>query len=233
MRRYFSRFSLAEVQQTFYKPPRKETLRRWRAAAGRDFEFTLKAWQLITHPPGPTYRRAKIEVEEGRRSRYGFFRPTEEVHAALEASLEAARELKASVLLFQCPPSFTQSEENVDNLRQFFSSLGRSKMLLALELRSSWDRELLKELIEELGLVHCVDPLREEPLSSGTAYFRLHGRYNGRRIIYSHTYSSEELELLLERALRHHSAYVLFNNLNMAEDAARFERLFTQRLGAR
>ncbi|NOZ82719.1 MAG: DUF72 domain-containing protein [Euryarchaeota archaeon] len=231
MKRYFSQFRLAEVQRTFYKPPAPETLRRWRSSAGDEFEFTLKAWQLITHPPGPTYRRAKIEVEEEKRHKYGFFRPTEEVYSALEVTLEAARELRASALVFQCPPSFRQSPENIDNLRQFFSSLSR-RMLLALELRAPWDRELLKELLEELSLVHCVDPLREEPLTSGTAYFRLHGRYEGRRIIYSHTYSREELESVLEQALRHSQAYVLFNNLSMSQDARRFEQLLMERLSA-
>ena len=48
---YFQRFSLVEVQQTFCKPPRLETLARWHQEAPEGFEFILKAWQLITHEP--------------------------------------------------------------------------------------------------------------------------------------------------------------------------------------
>lgn len=49
MREYFERFSIVEVQQTFYEPPARSTLLRWRESAPQGFEFTLKAWQLITH----------------------------------------------------------------------------------------------------------------------------------------------------------------------------------------
>ena len=57
MKDYFSHFRLVEVQQTLYKMPKLETALRWRQQAPSDFEFTLKAWQLITHPAtSPTYR---------------------------------------------------------------------------------------------------------------------------------------------------------------------------------
>jgi hypothetical protein len=42
-------FSCVEVQHIFYQPPQVSTLERWRARMPAYFEFTLKAWQLITH----------------------------------------------------------------------------------------------------------------------------------------------------------------------------------------
>ncbi|MGH8586048.1 MAG: DUF72 domain-containing protein [Gammaproteobacteria bacterium] len=48
---YFEHFPVLEVQQTFYQSPRIETWRRWRSAAPADFEFTLKAWQLMRFAP--------------------------------------------------------------------------------------------------------------------------------------------------------------------------------------
>ncbi len=218
MRRYFTEFSLAEVQQTFYKPPRAETLRRWRELAGEEFEFTMKAWQLITHPPGPTYRRAGIQVENP--GRYGYFRCTEEVLSAWEATREAAEILRASVVLLQCPPSFRQTEENLRNLREFLSTVS-GELTLALELRAPWEEEVLRPLCQELGVIHCVDPLRQESVTRGIAYFRLHGRYEGSRIVYSHRYTEEELQKVLKKALAHGEAYVLFNNTHMREDARR------------
>lgn len=72
----YCRFDAIEVQHTFYQPAELGTLEKWRAEAPRQFEFTLKAWQLITHEPAsPTYRRLKQPVPESRRSRYGAFRP--------------------------------------------------------------------------------------------------------------------------------------------------------------
>jgi uncharacterized protein YecE (DUF72 family) len=140
MRRYFQEFSLVEVQKTFYSPPMVKTAQRWRSQAGEDFEFTLKAWQLITHPPGPTYRKAGIEVKN--KHSYGFFRPTEEVFSAWEKTREIAEALRASVVVFQCPPSFTQTEENLSNLKNFFGSIERGRLTPAIELRAPWDGAL-------------------------------------------------------------------------------------------
>jgi uncharacterized protein YecE (DUF72 family) len=47
--RYAKIFRVVEVQQTFYQPPLTRTLERGRARVPSEFEFTLKAWQLITH----------------------------------------------------------------------------------------------------------------------------------------------------------------------------------------
>ncbi len=49
---------MLELQKTFYRPPRLPTAERWRRETPAEAEFTLKAWQLITHEPSsPTYRR--------------------------------------------------------------------------------------------------------------------------------------------------------------------------------
>jgi uncharacterized protein YecE (DUF72 family) len=62
---YVQLFPVVEVQQTFYQPPQISTLKRWREDAPTDFEFTIKAWQLITHEArSPTYKRLKRELTE-------------------------------------------------------------------------------------------------------------------------------------------------------------------------
>ncbi len=62
---YVREYRLVEVQQTFYEPPRDGTMRRWRAQAPMDFEFTVKAWQLVTHDASsPTYRRLRSPLAE-------------------------------------------------------------------------------------------------------------------------------------------------------------------------
>jgi len=220
MKDYFSQFRLVEVQQTFYKIPRLETAQRWRREAPAEFEFTLKAWQIITHPAcSPTYRKVGIKVPPGAEENYGFFRPGDEVHEAWEKTRRFAQALEAKVIVFQCPPSFKETQENIDNMRRFFQSVKDSRFVFAWEPRGGWSEQTIKALCSELGLIHCVDPMERESLYGELWYFRLHG---GPR--YQHRYSEEELERLKGK-VEYKEIYVLFNNLNMYHDALAFLRL--------
>jgi uncharacterized protein YecE (DUF72 family) len=93
---YFRHFSLVEIQESFYNLPQLKTVERWRAGAPPDFEFVLKAPQLITHEPtSPTYRRLRKKLTEAEKKRYGAFKLTAEVHAAWEATLTLAKALRS------------------------------------------------------------------------------------------------------------------------------------------
>jgi uncharacterized protein YecE (DUF72 family) len=219
--RYFRTFRLLEVQQTFYQPPQLATLQRWRAAAPKGFEFTLKAWQLITHEPSsPTYRRLRTPIADSRRARYGSFRCTDEVLAAWRTTLEAARALAATAIVFQCPASFGHTAVHVRNLRAFFRAVAKEAagFRLCWEPRGDWSRQTVLKLCEELGLALVVDPFHSEPPAPGWRYFRLHG-IGG----YRYTYSDGDLRRLLSRC--HGEVYCLFNNMTMADDAQRFQGL--------
>lgn len=216
---YFSVFDLVEVQQTFYRPPTVETALRWRKEAPADFEFTVKAWQLITHPPSsPTYRRLGWRVSPAEAQQYGFFRPTSEVSRAWEKTKEIALALGARVVVFQTPASFVDCMQNVENMRLFFKRLGQEDFLFVWEPRGNWSDGSVVSLCQELKLIHCVDPLERPPLCGRSRYFRLHG---GRD--YRHKYTREELLRL--RDLIDAETYVLFNNVEMYDDALRFKDL--------
>ena len=114
---YARRFPVAEVQQTFYQPPRLATLQHWRMLMPPPFEFALKAWQLITHTAkSPTYRRLKTKLTPIELEQCGGFRWTPMVQQAWETTRACAEALKARLLLFQCPASFTPAPENVDQM---------------------------------------------------------------------------------------------------------------------
>jgi uncharacterized protein YecE (DUF72 family) len=226
---YLRTFKALEVQQTFYQPPRLETLARWRATAPQDFEFSLKAWQLVTHDASsPTYRRLKEPVPERKRARFGAFRPTEEVHKAWRTTLECARALGARVVVFQCPASFAPTGEHAANLRAFFRRARREAgdLVFAWEPRGAWPAGTVKALCAELGLVHATDPFKQAPQSGprqGPRYFRLHGNPG---YTYRYRYSERELEQIAGWCRG--ETYVMFNNDRMAEDAPRLlERLGT------
>ena len=218
---YYQRFPAVELQQTFYKLPQIKTVERWRNEAPEGFIFTLKAWQVITHPASsPTYRKAGIQLDEQAKKRVGFFKPTDEVMEAWEKTRKIAEILQAAVVVFQCPASFKPTDENIENLRQFFRAVGEQDFALAWEPRGEWPEDVIKELCTELGLVHIVDPFVAKPLAGRIVYFRLHG-IGG----YRYKYSDEELGRLFEMCPKRKRAYVMFNNVYMAEDAERFMEL--------
>ncbi len=224
-RKYYAAFPLVEVQQTFYQPPQIPTAARWRAEAPPGFEFAVKAWQLITHEASsPTYRRLRRPPPAEARDRYGSFRPTDEVRAAWAATAEVARALAARLVVFQCPPRFTPTEEHAAWLRQFFRGVAREAFTLGWEPRGDWPPDLVAGLCADLDLVHVVDPLREEPLSKGMRYFRLHGLAG-----YRYLHTDEDLRAIARRLAPDAPSYVLFNNLFMGEDAKRFQALVQRR----
>ena len=218
---YYRALDAVEVQHTFYQPPQVSTLRRWREEAPAGFEFTLKAWQLVTHQSAsPTYRRLKRQLTEEEKEGAGFFRPTGVVAEGWELTRECAGALGAGAILFQCPASFKPTAGNVENMRRFFRGAGREGLVFGWEPRGGWPPPLVGELCEELGLWHVVDPFSERTLTPGRCYFRLHGRKGWR-----YKYEEGELEELHSMLPRDAASYVFFNNVEMLDDAARFRAI--------
>lgn len=211
-----------EVQKSFYGGLSKETVKRWREEAPPQFEFTLKASQVITHPPeSPTYRRYKGSLKE---KEVGHFRSSESVFNAFNESKSLAQILQARIILFQTPKSFTPERENISNLKRFFSTVERENFLFVWEPRGEWRSDLIKELCEELDLVHCVDPFVLKPVWGRFLYLRLHG---GRG--YRHKYTEEELKPLLQWIKdTSKETYLLFNNVYMWDDARLCVRIWNK-----
>jgi uncharacterized protein YecE (DUF72 family) len=208
---YFRHFSLVEIQESFYNLPQLKTVERWRVAAPREFEFVLKAPQLITHEPtSPTYRRLRRELTAAEKKRYGAFKSIAEVHSAWQATLALARTLKSKIVVFQSPASFTPTDEHRDNIEAFFKSIERGGLQLCWEPRGVWDDARVKEICKRLDLIHCVDPFERRSVWGEPAYFRLHGR-GGYRYQYTE-WDLIELGILCRAA---EETYVLFNNISM------------------
>ncbi len=214
-------FSAVEVQHTFYQPPQISTLRRWRETVPSDFEFALKAWQLITHEAkSPTFKRLKKNLTETERAEAGYFKPTAIVAEAWETTLACARALRAQTVLFQCPASFKQTRENIDNLEKFFASVEREKLNFAWEPRGDWDGKTVRSVCENFNLWHAVDPFAKATETPDRCYYRLHGRGGFR-----YQYEEDELGELAALLPKDESSYVFFNNRFMSEDALLFQQL--------
>lgn len=215
--------NLLEVQKTFYQPPKPSTAKRWRDKAPDVFRFTVKAWQLVTHPASsPTYNRTTRELSEDQRPQAGYFQDTDVVREGWEATVEIAELLGADLALLQCPPSFDPTDEHRDALARFVEE-AKADLQLALEVRDSWKAGEVADVVDELGIAHATDPFAMPCQTPESAYFRLHGRPAEERS-YGYTYTEVDLEELLATVAGTEEAWVVFNNHSMFEDAQRFRK---------
>lgn len=224
----FRMLDALEIQETFYRPVQPERAQKWRAAAPEAFIFAVKASQFITHAAAsPTYRPAGRAIPEEERAAYGGFQDSARVREGWDATRAVAEALRAQVIVFQSPSSFGPTPEHIAALYRFFESI-RTDEVKAWEPRGPWASHILEKVCEDLGLVHVVDPFAAEPSTAGLAYFRLHGSPPGPRP-FRYTYTDADLDRLKSVCEEYDDAYVMFNNLSMASDAARFRALLEGR----
>jgi len=224
---YYKIFKVVEIQETFYNIPATERMKELRKEAPADFEFTVKCFQGVTHPPSsPTWKRSKIKVDES--SKYGNLQPSKEVFDSWEKTLEICKILDSKICLIQLPASFRDSHENINNAEQFFSSINKNEINIAIELRG-WSEENIKTLCEKFDLIHCVDLFAGKPLYLSTKeilYTRLHGSPPGKKM-YSYKFTLNDLNILKENVDKIYAKqkYILFNNIYMFEDAKEFQKI--------
>jgi len=234
--KYFEALKAVELQNTFYDLPTEDWARSFRSSIPEDAIVTVKAWQVITHPhTSPTWRRMKRKPS-GDLSKYGFLRPTKENLEAWEKLRRIAQILGSKAIVFQTPPSFGYSEENLRNAIEFFKTVVRSEFLICWEPRGTWlqHTEAIRKVVS-LGVVHVVDILKRDPIvpEDGTPalYTRLHGL--GGEINYRYKYTDSDLQELADKVSRYSSVtpqfYVMFNNIYMFNDAVRFKNLAAEK----
>lgn len=207
---------------------------RWRNEAPEKFEFTIKAWQAITHPPSsPTWKKSGMKIPNKLKNKYGYLKPTKENFEAWSMIEEAAEILGAKVIVVQTPPSFNCTYENFNNAMEFFSRVSKkTKFIIAWEPRGTWlnNLEKIRDITEKTGVIHCVDPFITDPVSKGsTVYLRLHGK-NKKWPNYRYKYTDNDLISLKEKVLKYvymgsEEVYILFNNIYMYYDSLRFKKV--------
>jgi uncharacterized protein YecE (DUF72 family) len=130
LRYYAERFRTVEVNNTFYRMPKKEVLERWRGETPEGFVFVLKASQRITH-------RERLR-DSGDSVAYFF-----ENAAALGDKLGPT--------LFQLPPNM---KKDAARLASFLDVLGDRRA--AFEFRhESWMDDEVHALLRSRGAALC------------------------------------------------------------------------------
>jgi len=212
--RYFSQhFKTAEINYSFYHLPQPSTYQNWYNQTPKNFTFAVKASRFITH-----IKRLK------------------EVKDAWQQFLENALHLKEKLgpILFQFPPSFKATEENIKRLENFLKLITENlepkpcTLKFAFEFRHpNWftplDNEHLMGCNEKIyklfrkynvAWVIADSPRypKAEVVTADFVYIRMHGS----KILFASKYTKKELKDLAKKIKKwlkqNLDVYCYFNN---------------------
>jgi len=235
--KYFSEYSVVELQNTFYNLPSPEWASKIRSEAPSNFEFTIKAWQVITHPSSsPTWRKMK-KKPSGNLENYGFLKPTKENIEAFKKTIELANVLNAQIIVFQTPASMPYNEESIKWVEEFFEEIQgitNGKYIIGWEPRGEWSKheDVLERILTRYNVLHIVDIFKKKPVNivNNIFYTRLHGIGPG-EVNYRYKYTDEDFEKLINylEDLEFETGYIMFNNVFMAQDSKRFKEFLAEK----
>lgn len=181
-----------ELNASFYRFPYRSQVTSW-VKRGWALKWSIKVHRSITH-----FRKLRPEALDTWFRFHDLFKPMESV---------------IDFYLFQMPPSFNCSSENLARITRFHEA-SNTGLKMAVEFRNkSCFNERIIEWCRENGIVVVsVD----SPIASWIVecnrivYLRMHGR----TAWYAHDYSVEELREVASRIteLNPEKAYVFFNN---------------------
>lgn len=199
---YARHFPVVEVDSSFYAVLGEHTYRRWLEETPSHFTFILKAFRGMTG-----HNRGK--------NPYGG--PGEMFQAYLDSIRPIVESGRLKAVMFQFPPWFDCSPDNVRQLRAVKKWMG--SLPLALEFRNqSWYAPNVREdtlsFMKQEGWIHIICdepqvgqgsvPAVLEPTNSELTIVRLHGRNTGgwlqgsapnwREVRNLYRYNREELE---------------------------------------
>ena len=155
---YAAKLDAVELNNTFFRFPRAETIATWMAATGEDFRFCLKAQRSLTYSK-PAFPRAASAADFGSRL------------AALGG--------RAGPVLIQFPPSFRRDLKALDEL------LGNLGHPAAVEFRNpGWFDDEVFGVARRHGAAVVITDQEDWPRAprvetASFAYYRLRRAYSG------------------------------------------------------
>jgi uncharacterized protein YecE (DUF72 family) len=160
---YASQFQTTELNGVFYRTPTPEAVKGWRRDTGKEFVFSWKASQFITHWKRLSQNSVNsLELLESRLSLLGD---------------------KAGPVLFQLPPNFALNHERLASFLELLSN----KRRYSFEFRNpSWyDSRVFRQLSRH-NISLCLSDHHQAPApwkrTADFVYVRGHGprgRYSG------------------------------------------------------
>ena len=188
---YCEHFQTYEMNGTFYKAPTLKVMQNWYQKSPENFIYSVKAPKTITH-----LKKFK-DCED-------------EINMFYTACKDGLKE-KLGPLLFQLPPSFHYSLENLELILKNLDS--DFKNTVEFRHESWWNQQVL-EILEKHKIIFCnvSHPTLPDSISktNKAGYFRFHG---SPKMFYSQ-YNTEYLNEIISKIKNNsfEEFYIYFNN---------------------
>lgn len=192
---YTQHFNTVELNVTFYRIPKEATFKSWYKRTPDNFSFSIKANRALTHLK--RLNCTENEIDEF----LGSIKPLKE---------------KASIILWQLPPSF---KKNLDRLKNLLNTLKKHKTLRhAFEFRhESWLDEDVFKLLKDSSNTLC---FTDWPINSKVDfefdfyYLRRHGAFEDAPFSRSYTQSEieEDAKFIASKIENRRDVYIYYNN---------------------
>lgn len=187
---YSSVFNTVELNGTFYRIPKLKDLQKYAGITPSDFTFSVKMSRYITHI---------LKLKESKQNIEDF-----------QNLIKNGLRNKSSFFLFQLPPSFQYTEENLERV---VSSIPHDPYNVVEFRHASWWNEEVKKFFKAAGITFCnVDfPGLRSPFMSTTSMFYL--RLHGNPELFKSSYSKTQLmNFYGEIPSKSKSCNIYFNN---------------------
>ncbi|MEJ7558151.1 MAG: DUF72 domain-containing protein [Pedobacter sp.] len=189
---YCQYFSTLELNVTFYRFPKLETLQDWHKNSPANFVFSVKVPRSITH--------------------FKKLNDTSRMLGDFYGLIGEGLQKKLGSVLFQFPPNFSYTEINIQRIMDSVDPTFEN--VVEFRHKSWWNDEAIARLgqrnIAFCGMSHPDFP--DDLIANTThVYYRLHGREH----LYASGYTDNELKNVINRINETPAstkAYLYFNN---------------------
>jgi uncharacterized protein YecE (DUF72 family) len=187
---YSSKFNTVELNGTFYRFPVVKNLKIFYENTPDDFKFSIKANRIITHSLKMKNTREKVD---------------EFMQIAEDGLMD-----KLGCVLFQLPPSFKYSEENLDSILNSVPL----KPSTIIEFRNiSWWNKDVYEVLDKNGITFCNNDYPGMPNNIIPTKRFFYMRFHGRPVLYKSEYSDTYLKQFAKQIPENcDKRYIYFNN---------------------
>ena len=228
LKKYTEQFNFLEYGDTYKAFVKKKTLINIRKKAGDNFSFSLKAPLFIAEDQ-ETIKRFSSNVpllNKESLNQYGLFKKTQENQKLTEILIQEIENLDADATIFYTSNKFQPTQENIENINQYFKDLGnylkKDDRDLFWTPLGFWSPDTIIEALKDTSVIPAYDPLIDEiEINSLVNYFVMRGL--GR---YSRGYSDSALENLAEIVFNKGvDTYVVFQGAYQITKEKRFNEI--------